>query len=79
MLDKLTDHDVGEVYEATSGRGPIADRNAHPKHRSLAAGDAFSRDARILVEIADCSYPKDIPPALPAMLGCIVYHVAALT
>ena len=25
MLDKLADHDVGEVYEATSGRGPIDD------------------------------------------------------
>jgi len=42
-------------------------------------GDAFARDARILVEIADCTEPKDIPPPLPAMLGCIVDHVAALT
>jgi len=25
MLDKLADHDVAEVYEATSGQGPIAD------------------------------------------------------
>ena len=25
MLGKLADHDVAEVYEATSGRGPIAD------------------------------------------------------
>lgn len=25
MLDKLADHDVAEVYEATAGRGPIAD------------------------------------------------------
>jgi hypothetical protein len=25
MLDKLSDHDVAEVYEATVGRGPIAD------------------------------------------------------
>ena len=24
MLDKLADHDVAEVYEATSGQGPIA-------------------------------------------------------
>jgi len=28
MLDKLADHDVAEVYEATSGRGPIADLTA---------------------------------------------------
>ena len=25
MLNKLADHDVTEVYEATSGQGPIAD------------------------------------------------------
>ncbi|MES3098785.1 hypothetical protein [Sphingomonas faeni] len=25
MLVKLADHDVAEVYEATAGRGPIAD------------------------------------------------------
>jgi len=25
MLDKLADHDVAEVYEITSGQGPIAD------------------------------------------------------
>ena len=25
MLEKLADHDVAEVYETTSGRGPIAD------------------------------------------------------
>jgi len=25
MLGKLADHDVAEVYEATSGQGPIAD------------------------------------------------------
>ncbi len=25
MLDKLANHDVAEVYEATVGRGPIAD------------------------------------------------------
>ena len=25
MLDRLTDHDVAEVYETTSGQGPIAD------------------------------------------------------
>ncbi len=25
MLDKLTDHDIAEIYEATSGQGPIAD------------------------------------------------------
>ena len=25
MLGKLADHDVSEVYEATVGRGPIAD------------------------------------------------------
>jgi hypothetical protein len=25
MLHKLADHDVAEVYEATSGQGPIAD------------------------------------------------------
>ena len=25
MLDKLADHDVAEVYETASGRGPIAD------------------------------------------------------
>jgi len=25
MLDKLTDHDVAEAYEATGGQGPIAD------------------------------------------------------
>jgi hypothetical protein len=28
MLDKLADHDVAEVYEATSGQGPIADLTA---------------------------------------------------
>ena len=25
MLDKLADHDVAEIYEVTSGQGPIAD------------------------------------------------------
>jgi len=25
MLDKLVDHDVVKVYEATAGQGPIAD------------------------------------------------------
>jgi len=25
MLNKLADYDVAEVYEATAGRGPIAD------------------------------------------------------
>ena len=25
MLDKLADHDVAEIYEATGGQGPIAD------------------------------------------------------
>ncbi len=53
--------------------------NAHPTHRSLAAGDTFARDAGVLVEITDCPKPKDVPPPLPAMLGCIVDHVAALT
>ena len=28
MLDRLADHDVAEVYEATVGRGPIADHAA---------------------------------------------------
>jgi len=28
MLGKLADHDVAEVYEATVGRGPIADHAA---------------------------------------------------
>ena len=28
MLDKLGDHDVAEAYEATAGRGPIADLEA---------------------------------------------------
>ncbi|MEG3173910.1 hypothetical protein U1708_17005 [Sphingomonas sp. ZB1N12] len=28
MLNKLADHDVAEVYEATSGRGPVADLTA---------------------------------------------------
>ncbi len=82
MLNKLADHDVAEVYEATSGRGPVADlsrRDARPKHRSLVVGDAFARDARILVEIADRAEPKDVPPALPAMLSRIMDHVAALT
>jgi hypothetical protein len=25
MVDKLADHDVAEIYEATGGQGPIAD------------------------------------------------------
>jgi hypothetical protein len=25
MLDRLADHDVAEAYEASGGRGPIAD------------------------------------------------------
>jgi len=83
MLDKLADHDVAEVYEVTPRAGgdrrPCSRSDARPEHRSLATGDALTRDARILVEIADRTKPKDIPPALPAMLGCIVDHVAALT
>jgi len=53
--------------------------DARLKYRYLAASDASARDAGILLEIADCPKPKDIPPALPAMFGRIVDHVAALT
>ncbi len=35
-------------------------------------------DAGILVQIPQRSQPKGIPPALPAMLGRVVDHVAAL-
>lgn len=35
-------------------------------------------DAGILVQIPQRPQPEDIPPALPAMFGRIVYHVAAL-
>lgn len=28
MLDKLVDHEIAEVYETTSGRGPVADLTA---------------------------------------------------
>jgi hypothetical protein len=28
MLDKLADHEIAEVYETTSGRGPVADLTA---------------------------------------------------
>jgi len=31
MLEKFADHDVAEVYEATSGQGPIADLVAEAK------------------------------------------------
>ena len=80
MLDKLVDHEIAEIYETTSGgRRPHSRRDARSKHRSLVVGDAFARDARILVQIADRAEPKDVPPALPAMLSGIMDHVAALT
>jgi len=38
----------------------------------------LASDARILVQVTQRSQPKGIPPALPAMLGRVVDHVAAL-
>lgn len=39
---------------------------------------ALSRDARIFIQVADCAQAKDVPPALPSMLGRIVDHMATL-
>jgi len=69
-------------YVTTAGQGLIAELAAEAMRAEtsiLTARRAFSRDTRILLEIADGSEPKDVPPTLPAMLGCIMDHVAALT
>ncbi len=39
---------------------------------------ALPGDARILIQVADRAQAKDVPPALPSMLGRIVDHMAAL-
>jgi hypothetical protein len=39
---------------------------------------AFMRQARILIQVAQRAQAERVPPALPAMLGRIVEHVAAL-
>lgn len=45
----------------------------------LTTSVTLSCDPWILVQVAQRTQTKDVPPALPAMLGCIVDHVASLT
>ena len=47
--------------------------------RSRAQGEAVARDAGIFVKVAQRAQAERVPPALPAMLGRVVEHVAALT
>lgn len=44
----------------------------------MMARKALSRESRIFVQVAKRAQAKDVPPSLPAMLGRIVEHVAAL-
>ena len=40
--------------------------------------EALPREVRIFVQVTQCAQAKDIPPALPAVFGRIVEHMAAL-
>ena len=41
MLNKLADHDVAEVYEATSGQGPIADLAAEAMRAEISTSSGW--------------------------------------
>lgn len=41
-------------------------------------GDASVGQERILVQVTQRAASERVPPALPAMFGCVVKHVAAL-
>ena len=49
-----------------------------PSRRHRTSGDTCVRQARILIQVAQRAKAKDVPPALPAMFGRVVEHVAAL-
>ena len=51
---------------------------AAQRHPATLPGDALLCQARILVQVADGAQAEHVPPALPAMFGRVVAHVAAL-
>lgn len=80
MVHKLANHDVVEVYQPrvrARGRSPSW-REPTQRLRPGFMRAALSRDARIFIQVADCAQAKDVPPALPSMLGRIVDHMATL-
>jgi hypothetical protein len=81
-IEQTSDQIVLKVFEMTDGRGPIADLPAAQMDcRDLnfqGRAQALTSLTRILVEVAQGTEAKYVPPPPPTVLGRVVDDVATL-